>query len=176
MRSRNFRPTALGILLAAGILAAAAAQAAEFDCHGPRFRDGNPPINEAHIFCGEIRNGKPEGYHSERIQPTPNVGGVSDIRPVGAQGVYEGIVHFVAGGAHRSTFFPRACSIAQIETSIRHAAAHPIAGRGNDWSYGPSAPLANSAGYCLGSDGRPFEIQFARTRQGGVNTAFPDGH
>ncbi len=157
------------------LLLTAAARAAEFDCAGPRFRGGSPEITDVHIFCGEIRNGKSEGYHSERVQPTPNVAGVDGIRPNPRHpGLYEGVVHFTDGGTHRSTFFPRQCSVAQIETSIRYAAAHPLFGDHGDWSFGPSAPLTGGGQYCLGLDGRAFIVQLARTSQGGVNTAFPD--
>jgi hypothetical protein len=165
------RPLLILLLLAC----ASAAHAQGFDCHGPRFRGEGPEINEGHIFCGEVRNGKDEGYHSELVQPTPHVIGVEGVRPVGKHGVYEGIVRFTNGGTHRSTFYPRHCGVAQIENSIRYAAAHPFFGQHGDWSYGPSAPLAGGAQYCLGSDGRAIELQFARTERGGVNTAFPDG-
>jgi len=157
------------------LLLTASAHAAEFDCTGQRFRGGSPEINEVHIFCGEIRNGKGEGYHSERVQPTPNVVGVDGIRPNARHpGLYEGVVHFTDGGTHRSTFYPRNCAISQIETSIRYAARHKLFGDQGDWSFGPSAPLEGGKQYCLGLDGRAFIIQLASTPQGGVNTAFPD--
>ena len=152
-----------------------AAQAQTLDCNGPRFRGAAPQINEVHIFCGEMRNGRDEGYHSELVQPTPNVVAVERVRPVGKQGVYEGVVRFANGGTHRSTFWPKFCRIDQIEASIRFAAAHPFFGQQGDWTYGASAPLEGGAEYCLGSNGRAIEIQFARTGQGGINTAFPDG-
>ena len=152
-----------------------AAHAQGFDCRGPRFRGEVPQINEAHIFCGEIRGDRDEGYHTEQIQPTPFVVGVEGVRPVGRRGVYEGMVRFTNGGAHRSTFYPRHCTLGQIENSIRYAATHPFFGRGEDWSYGPSSPIAGGEAYCVGTDGKSIELQFARTERGGVNTAFPDG-
>jgi hypothetical protein len=151
-----------------------AAQAQSFDCQGPRFRGEGPQINEVHIFCGEIRYGKDEGYHSELVH-SPLVAGVENVRPVGKLGVYEGQVHFTNGGVHRSTFFPRTCSLHQIESSIRYAVSHPFFGNRGDWSYGPSAPLEGGAAYCVGDDGRALGLQFAVTERGGVNTAFPDG-
>ncbi len=157
------------------LLLAGAAQAQGFDCNGPRFRGETPQINEVHIFCGEIRGGKDEGYHSELVQPTPNVVAVERVHPVGRQGAYEGIVRFANGGTHRSTFWPKHCRIDQIEASIRFAAAHPFFGQQGDWTYGASAPLEGGTQYCLGTNGRAIEIQFARTGQGGINTAFPDG-
>lgn len=146
-----------------------------FDCNGAHFRGNPPQINEVHIFCGELRNGRAEGYHSQTGGIAPDVVAVDRVRPIGVQGVYEGLVHFRTGAVHRSTFYPKFCSVAQIETSIRFAAANPIPGRGNDWLYGPSGPAGGGADFCMGSDHRPFEIQFARTSRGGINTAFPDG-
>ena len=157
------------------LLLAGGTRAQGFDCNGPRFRGGEPQINEVHIFCGEVRNGKDEGYHSEIVQPTPNVARVEAMHAVGKQGVYEGVVVFNNGGTHRATFWPRHCRMEQIEASIRHAAAHPFFGQRGDWTYGASAPLEGGAQYCLGTNGRAIEIQFARTERGGINTAFPTG-
>ncbi len=146
-----------------------------FDCNGPRFRGERPQVNEVHIFCGEIRYGKPDGYHSEAAGPSPVVRGLSQVQPVGNNGVYSARVQYANGRSKFSTFYPRTCSIEQIEASVRYAANHPFPNRGNDWQYGPSAPITEAGGYCTGTNGQPLEIQFARTQQGGINTAFPDG-
>ena len=151
------------------------ASAQGIDCNGPRFRGPAPQINEVHIFCGDLRQGRAEGYHSQSGGIAPDVVGVDRVHAIGVQGVYEGQVHFRTGAVHRSTFYPKFCTVAQIETSIRYAAANPIPGRGTDWSYGLSGPAGGGADYCMGSDHRPIEIQFARTSRGGINTAFPDG-
>ncbi len=162
------------LIIIAMLTLTATAHAQSFDCHGPRFRGEGPEINEVHIFCGEIRNGRDEGYHSELIR-SPLVEGVERVRPIGRHGVYEGEVRFTNGGVHRSTFFPRHCSIPQIETSIRYAAAHKFFGNHGDWSFGPSAPLEGGPAYCVGDDGKSLQLQLAVTERGGVNTAFPEG-
>lgn len=148
-----------------------------FDCNGPRFSGPSPQINLVHIFCGEIRNGKPDGYHSELIHPTPSVLGTRDPRPVrNGRGLYNATVLFSNGATKFSTFYPRTCSQAQIEASIRYAAAQPPQPKPGSWGFvAPSAPREGGMAYCTGSDGRPFTIRYATLPRGDINTAFPDG-
>ncbi len=156
------------------LLLPGAAQA--FDCAGPRFQGSDPKINLVHIFCGEIRRGKPDGYHTELVQPTPSVQGVRDPRPVrNGRGLYNATVLFANGMTKFSTFYPRTCTEAQIVASIRYAVQQPEQPKPGSWgNIAPSAPPQGGAAYCTGTDGRPFTIRYARLSRGDVNTAFPD--
>lgn len=147
-----------------------------FDCRGPHFRGPSPRINLVHIFCGEIRRGKPDGYHTELMGPTPDVTGVRDIRPMRrGRGLYNGLVLFANGRTKFSTFYPRSCSAGQIEASIRYAVAEPPRPKPGSWGFlAASAPPQGGAAFCTGDDGRPFTIRYALARRGDVNTAFPD--
>lgn len=165
-------------IVAATLCAAGPARAQDIDCGGSRWSGGRPAINVRHIFCGEIR-GRPDGYHSEAIAPTPFVRGVVSRVPVG-DGIYNATVLFADGRSKFSTFYPRACTPAQIMTSIRYAVAQPRTAKPGGWGFiGPSAPDGPAAAgspdaFCRGDDGRPFTIRFALLSRGDVNTAFPD--
>ena len=156
------------------LLLAFGAQA--FECRGPRFRGEAPQINVVHIFCGEIRNGRPDGYHSEIAGRTEMVDGVRDPRPLcNGRGLYNGTVLFANGATKFSTFYPRACSEAQIETSIRYAVQQPRQPKPGSWGFlAASSPPQGGTAFCTGDDGRPFTIRYALASRGDVNTAFPD--
>jgi hypothetical protein len=158
------------------IFALIASQAHAFDCNGPRFRGPSPQINLVHVFCGEIRNGKPDGYHSEIVHPTPAVEGVRDPQPMrGGRGLYNATVEFRNGMSKFSSFYPRTCTEAQIEASIRYAATQPKIRKPRGWGFvAPSAPPEGGAAFCTGTDGRPFVIRYATLSRGDINTAFPD--
>lgn len=163
------------VCFAAPLLLAAGAQAQTLDCRRAHWMGRDPAVNVGHIFCGEIKR-RPDGYHSEAIQPTPLVNGVADRQPIG-RGLYNGTVLFADGERKFSTFYPRACSIGQIVASIRFAASQPPRPKRNGWGFvAPSAPDDAAAGgeFCLADDGRPFTIRYARMSRGDVNTAFPD--
>jgi hypothetical protein len=151
-------------------------EALAFDCAGPRFRGPAPQINLVHVFCGEIRNGKPDGYHTELVHPTPSVSGVRDVQPMrGGRGLYNGTVLFTNGMTKFSSFYPRGCSEAQIEASIRFAVSQPKVAKTRGWGFvAPSAPPQGGAPYCTGTDGKPFVIRYATLSRGDINTAFPD--
>lgn len=170
------RAVGLAGLIGAAALLGGAAPAWAFDCTGPRFNGAPPRVNFVHIFCGEIRRGKPDGYHAELIQPTPWVRGVRDARPVrGGRGLYNATVLFADGSTKFSTFYPRHCTEAEIEASVRYAVSQPRQAKPGSWGFvAASAPAQGGAGYCTGSDGRPFTIRFATLSRGDVNTAFPD--
>lgn len=160
---------ALPLLLASG-----AAHA--FDCNGPRFSGERPQINLVHVFCGEVRNGKPDGYHTEIEGQTPSVRGIRDPRPMrNGNGVYNATVLFANGMTKFSSFYPRRCTEAQIEASIRYAISQPRTPKQGSWGFvAPSAPPANNAAFCTGDDGRPITIRYATLSRGDINTAFPD--
>jgi hypothetical protein len=147
-----------------------------FDCAGPRFRGPAPQINLVHVFCGEIRQGKVDGYHTELMHPTPSVTGVRDSQPMrGGRGLYNGTVLFTNGMTKFSSFYPRSCSEAQIEASIRFAVSQPRVAKTRGWGFvAPSAPPSGGASYCTGTDGKPFVIRYATLSRGDINTAFPD--
>lgn len=151
-------------------------QAHAFDCAGPRFRGPSPQINLVHVFCGEIRNGKGDGYHSEIVHPTPSVAGIRDLQKMrGDRGLYNATVEFRNGMNKFSSFYPRSCSEAQIEASIRFAAAQPIMPKPRSWGFiAASAPPQGGAAFCTGTDGKPFVIRYATLKRGDINTAFPD--
>jgi hypothetical protein len=183
------RPLVLAILVGVSVAPAAivppafaqlapAMSAQSLDCGAMRWSGGRPRINLRHIFCGEIRRGQPDGYHSEAIFPTVAVTAVSARAPIGG-GLYNATVTFANGERKFSTFYPRACSPEQIIQSIRYAVAQPPAPKPRGWGFvAPSAPASPSDGhdgYCRTDDGHPFTIRYALLSRGDVNTAFPDG-
>jgi hypothetical protein len=163
-----------GLFVLAALLAPSAAHA--FDCQGPAFTRDHPAINLRHIFCGEIRNGRPDGYHAELMAlPTAAVIAVRDRRET-RNGIGLATVLFANGATKFSSFYPRRCTEAQIVTSIRYAASQPRTPKPGSWGFiAPSAPVPGADGYCLGSDGNPFTIRYATLSRGDINTAFPDG-
>ena len=101
---------------------------------------------------------------------------MTDVRDAG-NGLYTGLVHFKDGETKFSSFYPKTCSVEQIVQSVKFAAAQPRHLNQDHWSYSaPSAPSGATAadGYCLATDGRPFEIRYGVLSRGDVNTAFPD--
>lgn len=172
MQSR--RHTCVVVVLT-GVLAVACEPAAAPDCGDPGFHwsDHRPAINVRHIFCGEIRSGKPKGFHSTRLRDSSEV--VVGVRGISrsAQGIYTGTVVFTDGLTKFSTFFPDACTVDEVLASIHHASIH-IDGDHPAWgSLGPSAPAAGADGYCLDHRGQPFPIRMGLFDDGRVNTAFP---
>ena len=133
-----------------------------------------PAINARHVFCGEVRDGKPKGFHSTRLMDTSDeVTGVRGISRY-ANGIYSGTVVFKDGQTKFSTFFPDACSADDILASIHHASTH-IGGEHPAWGYlGPSAPAGGTDGFCLDDRGQAFEIRMGLFGDGRVNTAFPN--
>jgi hypothetical protein len=166
-------PKVATILVLLALLLPGAAHA--FDCGKPAFSQDHPAINLRHIFCGEIRNGRPDGYHAEIMKlPTASVVAVRDRREA-RNGVATGTVLFTNGATKFSSFFPRRCTEAQIITSIRYAISQPRTPKPGSWGFiAPSAPIPGSDGYCLGTDGAPFTIRYATLSRGDINTAFPD--
>lgn len=164
------------LTLTMALLSAEARAATDADCGDPAFHwsADEPPINVRHVFCGEVRDGRPRGFHSRRLRATaPWVAGIGRPSDEG-DGIYSAVVTFAIGGRKLSTFFPDHCEVAEVTRSVRYAATHPM-GAHRSWGViGPSAPDGQAAGYCLGRSGRPFPIRLGLLADGRVNTAFPD--
>jgi hypothetical protein len=134
-----------------------------------------PPVNQLHIFCGEISNNSPKGYHSKVYAPPTDVVTSTQNETVPVNGVYDGRVNFNNGSNKFSTFFPNTCTQAHIIMSVLYAHAHPLVPQPVlPWgTVGPSAPAAGAAGYCLGSNGNPIKLRYATLGNGNINSAFP---
>lgn len=148
-------------------------------CGDPAYHwsDTDPSINLRHVFCGDLRDdGRPVGFHSTQALGQPGVPTlVADtIEPPDRAGIWSATVAFDNGRRKFSTFFPDACTEAQIVASILHAAGNAQPADGTWGLVGPSAPDAGGAGYCL-VEGAPFAIRFAYLGHGTdrINTAFP---
>ncbi len=137
----------------------------------------NVQINAAHIFCGEIKNDKPKGFHSMAIADSAGEHAIKlplkDINPLGG-GLYDARVYFSNGTRKFSTFFPDSCDYKAVLKSVAYAFAN-IKGNAEPWGvYGASAPAKGSAGYCLLDDGNVFDIRMGLINNDSkVNTAFP---
>ncbi|MBL8666634.1 MAG: EndoU domain-containing protein [Rhodospirillales bacterium] len=167
---------------AAGAAAAADQSGmAAADCTNRRFHwsTEEPQINLRHLFCGEIRRGRPKGFHSIRLVATARL--VQDVGQHTGEGggVYSAIVAFTNGARKLSTFFPDHCTLSQIVQSVSYAAAN-VSGRHRVWGeIGPSAPPrppqdGDLETFCLDNAGRPFEIRLGVLANGRINTAFPN--
>jgi len=153
--------------------------AAAQDCGDPAYHwsDTMPSINLRHVFCGDMRDdGRPVGFHSTQALGQPQVPRLvaGTIEPPHRVGIYSATVAFDNGRDKFSTFFPDACSEAQVVASVLHAAGDAAPADGTWGLVGPSAPAAGAEGYCL-VEGAPFAIRFAYLGQGTgrINTAFP---
>ncbi|WP_395824892.1 EndoU domain-containing protein [Elstera sp.] len=171
----RFFGLSLGLVVFIGMAASGGAQAA---CSLPTWSGGPVPVNQEHVFCGEITGGTPKGYHSATVIPPATgktVVSISGIAPI-RNGLYNATPRFSNGSTKFSTFFPNACTQAQIVTSVQYAYAHnggPVAPWGVS---GMSAPPTGGGAYCLDSAGQPFEIRMGTLGSGSglkINTAFP---
>lgn len=137
-----------------------------------------PRVNVRHVFCGEIgADNKPKGFHSKvHLQASTVVTQVTNPSPPQPAGTYNATVHFTAPAnptTKPSTFFPDACTEAQVTMSIVYAANHQIGPVAPWGQLGPSAPVHADNTYCLGSNSAPFNIRMGLLATGDVNTAFP---
>jgi hypothetical protein len=161
------------LLAAAGV---APAQADPLGCRDPGFywSRGRPVVNLRHLFCGELHDGRPKGFHSTRLR-----GSATDVVRVDQKreernGIYSATVTFANGRRKLSTFFPDHCTVSQLVHSIQYAASNP-SGQHREWgSIGLSAPAAGAEMFCLDNSGSAFEIRFGVLANGRVNTAFPN--
>jgi hypothetical protein len=172
----RFFGVGLGLAVLVTMAAGGGAKAA---CSLPTWSGGSVPVNQEHVFCGEITGGTPKGYHSATVIPPAagkTVVSISGIAPI-RNGIYNATPRFSNGSTKLSTFFPNACTQAQIVTSVQYAYAHN-GGQGTlPWGVsGMSAPPTGGAAYCLNSAGQPFEIRMGTIGSGSglkINTAFP---
>jgi hypothetical protein len=171
----GLRAAAFAVTSGVALLLAGGA-AANGNCSDRSFywSDDRPPINLRHVFCGEMREGRPKGLHSIRLVATSRLIRRIEHRSDEGGGVYTAIVEFAGGRRKLSTFFPDHCTVDQIIHSIANAAGnverlHPAWGR-----IGLSAPADGLETFCLDNRGRPFEIRFGELANGRINTAFPN--
>jgi hypothetical protein len=158
------------------LLTALGQPATALDCRDRDFHwsDDAPAVNRLHVFCGEIRRGRPKGFHSTRLLETSAVVTGVTGRSNERDGIYDASVLFRNDTAKFSTFFPDACSVDQVVASIQYAATHVERNHPQWGKLGPSAPKHNGDGYCVDDNGDPFEIRMGLLSDGRVNTAFPN--
>lgn len=160
------------------VLTALGQPAEALDCrdYGFHWSDDAPAVNRVHVFCGEIKRGRPKGFHSIRLLDTSAV----VMRVTGKLnergGIYDASVRFRNDTAKFSTFFPDACTVDQVVASIHYAATHVERDHPQWGKLGPSAPerAQDDDGYCRNDGGDPFEIRIGLLADGRVNTAFPN--
>lgn len=170
-----------GLLAAMALALAFAAVAGDGSADGPDCRDprfhwsaSEPKVNLRHVFCGELRDGRPKGFHSVRLRDSASLVRAIERRRDERGGVWSAVVVFANGRRKLSTFFPDHCTVEQLLRSIDYAVAQSF-GRHREWGeVGPSAPYRGAETFCLDNDGAPFEIRFGVLADGRVNTAFPN--
>lgn len=186
-----------GFLRAGDVWAQEAQQIAphvKVTCPGMGWSQTRPPINQEHVFCGQVRrDGKVTGFHARPGGQNPKT--VEAVRVVGrpdASGVYGAVVTLRGRDDGKSmqkfsTLFPDQCTPGQIIQSILNAEANretcPAGAPG--WAVcGYNRPTAGAAKteksrYCLGDDdrgdhsGQRFFIAMGLISKGRINTAFP---
>jgi hypothetical protein len=157
--------------------------ASEMDCAGiSQWSATDPPVNQAHVFCGEwnARKNRPAGFHSRPAAENPaTVGALTVTQQPNSKGLY-GVRWSYAGHPDRekfSTMFPDTCNRDQVLKSIVHAVKHPwpCPQGAPGWAQcGPNKPTQSGQGYCEASDNSIFTIAFATLKDSdNVNTAFP---
>lgn len=175
-------PALCGLLLMASISVPAIASPSEErsssrDCADRQFywsADSGVRINLRHVFCGELRRGRPKGLHSTQLVATSQLIRRIEHRSDEGGGIYSAIVEFRGGKRKLSTFFPDHCTVEQLIRSIEHAAIN-VRQRHPAWgAIGPSAPAAGLETFCLDNRGAPFDIRLGVLANGRINTAFPN--
>lgn len=190
--SKLFHAAVFGALAFCAVGLVGISQAsAQYVCPAvPHWSATVPPVNNQHVFCGEVRaNGTAAGFHSRPggVNPASVAGFVITDRP-NSLGVYGGTVTLVnpngANPQKNSTMFPDSCTAAEVQASILHAVANQqlggcTVGAGN-WTCGKNRPAnGDGAGFCIGdSPGSRFYIAFhelphGHVNAGNINTAFP---
>lgn len=166
------------LVLIGGALALSFGTTAQAACSVAAWSATTPPLNQVHVFCGEIaKNGDVKGYHSEVIVP-PKAG--NTVISVSGQTVVNGDIlagypKFSNNRSKYSTFFPKACSQKQIINSALYVAAS--GSPASDWGVvGLSAPSSGGATYCLNKGAAfPMKVDPKKDSKGNsyLNTAFP---
>lgn len=166
------------LALVGGALAFSFGGTAQAACPVAAWSSTTPPLNQIHVFCGEIANtGDVKGYHSETIVP-PKAGNtvisVSGQMTVNGD-IMSGYPKFSNNKSKYSTFFPRACTQTQIINSALYVAAN--GSPASDWGViGLSAPPMGGANYCLNRGvAFPMKVDPKKDKAGKafLNTAFP---
>ncbi|MEQ8601856.1 MAG: EndoU domain-containing protein [Marivibrio sp.] len=142
-----------------------------------------PPVNRAHLFCGEVnRRDRGTGFHHRPGGESPSSARIARIVDRNeATGVYvaDGVEIFDGdrwrAKRHISSFYPDACTPAEVVASVAHAAANAVCAYPNGKWRGLSAPAANAEGFCLGDDGSVLTLEgYWRSRERRiVRTAWP---
>jgi len=140
-------------------------------------------VNLHHVYCGEAgRNGRAKGFHAmpKGRAPSTYLGSKRAGRPNGA-GVYtlRNVDLKIHGALYTKSFssmFPEHCSRTQIDNSIVYSRLNnkgDCASPG--WAQcGPSGPAKDNADFCMGSNGRAFDVATALLRKSRkINTGFP---
>ena len=142
----------------------------------------NPQVNQAHIFCGQLDNNRPKGFHSRPNGINPaTVKAVRITQSANAQGIYGIQWTYVNTNASKSsTMYPDRCTQTQVLNSIRYAGTHQNQCPANapNWSWcGKNRPDPLSSSdqnlYCNTNNGQLFTIAGASLNNGNINTAFP---
>lgn len=132
--------------------------------HDVQWTSTSPPINETHLFEGEInRRGQPVGFHSRPGGKDPeNARLVAVTDGPNRAGVYGAEVEVRESGGSwlrkRSTMYPDAMGRADVVRAVLHAYENRTTGASQKFS-GPS--------------GRGFTIDGYLLPDGRINTAFP---
>lgn len=131
---------------------------------GKRWSRTSPPVNETHLFFGEInKRGKPVGFHSRPGGRDPQGARVARIvdRP-NRRGVYTAEVEIKNGEGRwlrkRSTFFPDRMDRAAVIAAVLNAYQSRTTGNADKFR-GPS--------------GKGFTIEGWLLDDGRINTAHP---
>lgn len=142
-----------------------------------------PPVERPHLFCGEVnRRDQGTGFHHRPGGENPSTARFARIvQRNPATGVYvaDGVEIFDGEAwrrkRHISSFYPDACSPADVLASIAYAAANATCGYSNGKWRGPSAPGPDASGYCLGDDGSVLTLEgyWRSERRRIVRTAWP---
>lgn len=179
-----FRQGLLALLLG-WALAHAPAQAEAPGCAlgAPGLSATEPPVNRAHLFCGEVnRRDRGTGFHHRPDgvdPPSARVGRVIERNVKTGVYIAENI-EILDGERWRrkrgiSSFFPDRCRPAEVLASIAHAARTALCAYPNGKWRGLSAPDAATPGYCRGDDGSILSLEgyWRSAERRIVRTAWP---
>lgn len=184
----NFLRQTLAALLfaASGAVAAplhAIADAPDCEPGAVELSATQPPVNRTHLFCGEVnRRAAGTGFHHRpggENPPTARFERIVERNPQTGVYVADGIEIFDGEGwrrkRHISSFYPDACTPAEVLASVAHAASNALCAYPNGKWRGLSAPAPGAEGYCLGDDGSVLTLEgYWRSRDRRiVRTAWP---
>ncbi|MCR9219662.1 MAG: EndoU domain-containing protein [Alphaproteobacteria bacterium] len=183
-----FRQGLAALLLALSVApwpAPSAAQAEAPSCAlgAPGLSATEPPVNRAHLFCGEVnRRDRGTGFHHRPDGVDPSSARLGQVIERNMKtGVYvANRIEVFDGERWRgkrgiSSFFPDSCRPAEVIASIAHAARTALCAYPNGKWRGLSAPVGDAPGYCRGDDGSILTLEgYWRSRARRiVRTAWP---